>query len=400
MFEEGKYYKESGKFNPLGAVLITLSVTALGIVLFLLYLLFNNWCTLIYLNMIAAFVAAAAMGWLVSRIAGIFKIRNKTVVIVCAVIGFLIASYVKWAMYDYLDVKKYRYNNMKEESAESYYAFDVYFGYDVDTQAMIDTYKEIKEDDFLNLYTGGTIDYSELGFSDDDIDRAHTETVWKYNDFDKLLGKSASEVEKSLEKAKDMDAYEFTFDYRKSEPKKTVMHLLVSPKELWSDIGEINRVGRWSLRSSSYSVDKEKSDNVTGVFLWLTWLGEFIGMGASFLALVWRSFEAPFIESEDNWAVRKGYSPKKFYAPDDLNEFKRSLEMSEFNLFDLEIPQGQQPAKYLSVEIWNSRALDENYMNVYQITITQKGKNTNTAKKQIIKLLRVSKEFVLSDKLF
>ena len=68
MTDENKYYKESGKFSPVGAVLITLATAALGTGLFFLYILFNGWCTFIYLNVIAAFGAAAIMGFVVSRI--------------------------------------------------------------------------------------------------------------------------------------------------------------------------------------------------------------------------------------------------------------------------------------------------------------------------------------------
>ncbi len=52
MFEESKYYRPSGKFSPLGAVLITLCVTVLGVGVFFLYLLFNNWCPIIYLSIL------------------------------------------------------------------------------------------------------------------------------------------------------------------------------------------------------------------------------------------------------------------------------------------------------------------------------------------------------------
>ena len=110
-------------------------------------------------------------------------------------------------------------------------------------------------------------------------------------------------------------------------------------------------------------------------------------------------FEKPFIESEDDWALPMGTAPRKFYAPDDLKGFKESMEMSEFNLFDLEIPVGQpQPAKFLTVECFKSRDLNENYLNVYFHQFDKNGKAVK--KSQIIKFMRVSKEFILSDKLY
>lgn len=51
---EHKHYKESGKFSPVGAVLMVLATAVCGGLLFWLYLLFEGWCTIIYLNVIAA----------------------------------------------------------------------------------------------------------------------------------------------------------------------------------------------------------------------------------------------------------------------------------------------------------------------------------------------------------
>ena len=398
MFEEGKYYKESGRFSPIGAVLITLCVAVLGVVVFYLYLLFNNWCTLVYLNIFVALAAAALLGFVVSKISGLFKIRNKTVVLVCAVIGFVLASYIKWAMYDCLDVKKYRYEPMKEQTADSYYDFSYYFDLNgsVDTQSLIDVYKSIHQSTtFMN--SSGEVDYSGYDLSDDEIKKMEKTTVWDYNNFEKLLGKDAEEVDKSLEKAKDMNAYEFTFKYRKAEQEKTLLHLLTSPGELWTDIKAINEYGRWSYSSSSY---KEK-DNVKGVLLWIVWAGEFLLMGFIYLLVTSMSFDTPFIESENDWAVHKGLSPKHFCAPNDINEFKNSMELSEFNLFELEPdPSAGQLSRYITVDIYHSKAYDENYANFYLNQITIQSGKPKEQKTQIIKLLRVSKEFVMSDRLW
>ena len=398
MFEESKYYRPSGKFSPLGAVLITLCVTVLGVGVFFLYLLFNNWCPIIYLSILAAVAVAAVMGYAASKIIRLFKIRNKTVAVVCAVIGFLLASYVKWAMYDYLDLKKNYYNKLKDCTAEEFYDFDYYFGFEgVETQNMIDMYKSIHQSTTF-MDSNGEIDYSGFDLTDEQIEEIESKTVWDYNNFEKLLGSDADEVEESLEKAKTMNVYEFTYEYRKAEDKKTVLSLLTSPKVLWKDIKEINRVGRWTLKSHSYTADKDAT-NVNGWMLWIVWAGEFVSMGLVFLAMTFIGFEKPFIESEDDWALPMGTAPRKFYAPDDLKGFKESMEMSEFNLFDLEIPVGQpQPAKFLTVECFKSRDLNENYLNVYFHQFDKNGKAVK--KSQIIKFMRVSKEFILSDKLY
>lgn len=40
---ENKHYKESGKFSPVGAVLMVLATAVCGGLLFWLYLLFEGW---------------------------------------------------------------------------------------------------------------------------------------------------------------------------------------------------------------------------------------------------------------------------------------------------------------------------------------------------------------------
>ena len=118
---EHKHYKESGKFSPVGAVLMVLATAVCGGLLFWLYLLFEGWCTIIYLNVIAAIAVSCALGFVGGKIVRAFKMRNTVVAVACAVVGFLFASYFKWALYDYNDLKKYGYELMGEYTAYDYY---------------------------------------------------------------------------------------------------------------------------------------------------------------------------------------------------------------------------------------------------------------------------------------
>ena len=120
---EHKHYKESGKFSPVGAVLMVLATAVCGGLLFWLYLLFEGWCTIIYLNVIAAIAVSCALGFVGGKIGRAFKMRNTVVAVACAVVGFLLASYFKWALYDYNDLKKYGYELMEEYTAYDYYHY-------------------------------------------------------------------------------------------------------------------------------------------------------------------------------------------------------------------------------------------------------------------------------------
>ena len=103
---ENTHYKESGKFSPAGAVLMVLATAVCGGALFWLYLLFEGWCTIIYLNVFAAVAVSFALGFVGGKIVKAFKMRNTVVAVACAVVGFLLATYFKWALYDYNDLKK------------------------------------------------------------------------------------------------------------------------------------------------------------------------------------------------------------------------------------------------------------------------------------------------------
>ena len=116
---EHKHYKESGKFSPVGAVLMVLATAVCGGLLFWLYLLFEGWCTIIYLNVFAAVAGSFALGFVGGKIVKTFKMRNTVVAVACAVVGFLLATYFKWALYDYNDLKKYGYELMEEYKFEA-----------------------------------------------------------------------------------------------------------------------------------------------------------------------------------------------------------------------------------------------------------------------------------------
>lgn len=161
---ENKHYKESGKFSPVGAVLMVLATAVCGGLLFWLYLLFEGWCTIIYLNVIAAIAVSCALGFVGGKIVRAFKMRNTVVAVACAVVGFLFASYFKWALYDYNDLKKYGYELMEEYTAYDYYD-ELNMLFDENTDGFGDYYDFYHQTKAYDLFSND----STGDFSDKDI---------------------------------------------------------------------------------------------------------------------------------------------------------------------------------------------------------------------------------------
>ena len=240
---EHKHYKESGKFSPVGAVLMVLATAVCGGLLFWLYLLFEGGCTIIYLNVIAAIAVSCALGFVGGKIVRAFKMRNTVVAVACAVVGFLFASYFKWALYDYNDLKKYGYELMSEYTAYDYYD-ELNMLFDENTDGFGDYYDFYHQTKAYDLFSND----STGDFADKDIATMQKKSVWQFFELDKLLGKDKKSAQKSLEKSYTMNAYDYTYDYRDYD-KTGLFDIIAHPSDLWNDIKSINKEGRWSYNS-------------------------------------------------------------------------------------------------------------------------------------------------------
>lgn len=327
---EHKHYKESGKFSPVGAVLMVLATAVCGGLLFWLYLLFEGWCTIIYLNVIAAIAVSCALGFVGGKIVRAFKMRNTD--------GFG----------DYYDF----YHQTK--------AYDL----------------------FSNDSTGD--------FTDKDIATMQKKSVWQFFELDKLLGKDKKSAQKSLEKSYTMNAYDYTYDFRKYD-KTGLFDIIAHPSDLWNDIKSINKEGRWSYKSSHSS--RDNGSLVNGTILWIVWGSEFILLLAFLVGGVRLKSKEPFIESEDDWAEYKNLKGAyKFMVPEDIKSFKVSMEQSPYTLFDYQTAVTQFLPTYMVIDCYVSKSGNENYLTVYQQTINPKNKNPDT--KVLVKNLFVDGDFM------
>lgn len=388
------HYKPSGKYSAAGLIALFISVTVVGIILSWIYLLLNSVITLVYLCVLIAFLVSAAIGFTGGYLVKKFKIRNPAMAMLALCLGLVIANYTKWAIYVSRDFDDLYYDDMKSTTAYQYYLgseaeYDVYFE---DVDDFIDTFKNTPASLFINDMTADEMKY----MSDEDIESLQNDSMWDYFDFDNILGTDAETVEKSLEKAAEMNAYEFTFDYREMKP-KTTGYLMTHPGEMFKDIKNINDVGRWSYRANTTS---SYSTTVNGFMLWLVWLGELLILTLPAAFAVHKNSTFPFIESEDDWAEKvESDNMFKFSDRDSMGiqvtsvMMKQKLSATPDYILDMR-PASSGSDSFYSVSYCHSRSFEENYISVKLTTITYKGKKAQTNTKLITQFILVDADYI------
>lgn len=98
-------YRPSGKFTPAGAIVLFLATAVAGSILSFIYLKLVSWIPFVYLNILLAAGFGVAIAYVAKLIIRKMKIRNVAAVLVAVLLGGLLFTYVKWAMYDYNDGK-------------------------------------------------------------------------------------------------------------------------------------------------------------------------------------------------------------------------------------------------------------------------------------------------------
>lgn len=370
---ENKYYKPTGRFSPLGAALMAVSTFGVGSLLFILYLYIVGWCPIIYLNIFIAGAISFILGWICAKIIRAYKIRNTLVALICCTIGFLGASYVKWAYYDYRDYYK-----------------DFNEAVDVTVEDMKDTtayeYYELYED--FSKYNGKNF---EKIFNELNKVNAATEgkKPWEYYGYDKLLGGDPVSAEKAFKETKEKTAYDFAQARDLLPEKISFLKLMSEPSVVWEDIKAINKEGRWRI-GKSYSTSAKS--NVNGVVLWIVWIGEFGLLAVFMYAEVFSKSKEPFIESDNEWAIYANMQNiYRFADYSQGKDLKYEMETNPYGIFNRAIPPAQVTSDFVGMEIWHNADRSENYITLTKVSPV---KNGNTAKVPVVKYLRVEKEFI------
>lgn len=156
----------------------------------------------------------------------------KLLTIILISVSFAFSYYIKWCVFDFIDLQTNYYKPMQEISAYEYYGF-----YSLD-------YENLQE------------------FKDSD--------VWKTLELSELLGTNLQEIEESLETSKTLSAYDYTFSYKKLD-KISLLSIICNPSELVNDLSSISKRGVWKISTDS-------SNKISGNYLILAWVGEFVLM--------------------------------------------------------------------------------------------------------------------------
>ncbi len=392
-----KYYNSSNKFSWKGLIVMFLTYLVIGGGLSWVYLWINRVCPSIYLCMLAAIGLALAVGFIARLVVKLFKIRSFKAVLIGAIIGLVCMNYLKWAIYDYYDyvqmeeqIGEYVEENgyIKEMKSETAYT---YFGmvYDFDeTEYTFDENWEylISSNAYEYLEMYDAYDPSANIFSyytDEEIEASKSQTLYELYEYDDLLGKTKEECKANLEKAKELNAYEYYYHFRQLEEVgeygfevPSLIDIITDPAMLWGDIKDIGEEGRWSMTStdSSSSTISNDSETVNGGMLWFIWIGELAIICVLGIIIPIGQSKKIFIESDDNWA--KTYDKNAFtFGPTSKAQAKAMLEQTPDNIVNMmpvrahDIPRGRP---YTKMTLSHSEDFMECYLNVLNMSYNAK----------------------------
>ena len=393
-----KFYRSSGKFSWSGIILVILTFVIVGGGLSWLYLLINRHCPSVYLCILAVVALSFGVGTIAKIFVKKFKIRSVPAVLLGTIIGLLLMNYVKWATYDYYDIKSIiedAQDYLEGENAYTYFQMDIDFD---------ESYSFDENYDFLT--TTNAFDYYQLSstydgedylaeFSDSQIAEMKEETLYEFYDYDKILGETKEECQVNVEKAKGESAYDMVADADGMDiweyfdiKDASFMEVLTSPADLWSDIKQINKEGRWSYSTSStssysYNSSENKNDDaVNGGLLWIVWFGELMIICISSMGCTLSQAKKVFIEQDDDWG--KELDGNQFcYATMPSSAVKSLLVQSTDNLTRMlpvrpqDVPHGQP---YIKFTLTHSVDFSECYLNAYAMNFVQKQRKYGATK--------------------
>ncbi len=415
---DSKLYKPSNKFSVVGLVLMFLSMLAAGMIMSWLYLVITAAIPLIYLNILLAVGVSAGLGVIGGLFVKIYKIRAPILALVISLIALILVNYAKWAIYVGRDYDKYIYDDLRDTKVSEMY--EQVSGYlEGITGKPVNTLSEedakgllVKMEAAKSVNIKQQLTQTMSLFGDDKETQKALSAITMLTNvlgdtlgdmMENLLGTSPDEIVASFEKLKSsssMNMYEYLYDYRGMQA-RTGIWLMSHPGELFSDIKNINSVGRWTIKSHRYGLGDSQSDNVSGFVLWVVWIAELCVLIIPALLMIKDKAKYPFIESEDEWAVEDKPMPQ-FMFSDMLISHGASTEMVKSNImrdpefvFTMPIVTVTQaiPEKYYQITFCRSRYYDEVYITVKysQLTNPRKNQRKNTV---LISNLRVDADFL------
>ena len=379
---QAQTYKPSNTFSFVGFILMFISMLVAGALLSWLYVILQNVIPSIYLCILITILFGAAIGGIGAVFVKIYKIRYPFLAIIATLIAMLFVYYFHWCVYVAKDYDKNIYDSMKK--------------YNASTTFLGVSDSEIN-DDVIESFVAAHKAYPTRWKSDE------FSILGIKNGYEDILGSTDEEIRDSIRNIAGKNCYQFIYEYRKL-PEHSIGYLLVHPGDLWEDISNINKDGRWtttSSRSSYSSSNKTSKDNVKGAFLWLVWLGEMILMFAPAVAIVSFRAGSPFIEQDNDWAITdKPQTTFKFVDPFPGNsngekQFKATFLNDIDSIFTLQplLPQMGSLNTFYTVNYCHSKFYTENYLTVLHTRVTN-ARNNQRATTTIAKKILVDANYI------
>ena len=409
---ETNIYKPSNKFSVIGIILMLFSMLAVGLILSWLYLILNRAIPLIYLNVILAAGVSFGLGAIGGFFVKVYKIRAPKLALIVSLIALLMVNYGKWAIYVGRDYDKYMYEDLKDTKVTE--LNNMILGRDF---ALPQTEEEAKAF-LLNIQMSKTINIKaeltktmKLFGDSDEVEKTLSAITMLTN----ILGETAGDMMESLfgstpeeilecsakiKNSGNMSLYDYLYDFRGKQA-RTGLWLMAHPGELFSDIKNINSVGRWTIKSHRYGLGDNQGDNVSGIILWIVWAGELALLMIPALLMIHKKAKYPFIEAEDDWAVEDKPAPAFVFADifpmegADSAMVKGRIIRDPDYLLSMPIITVTQavPEKYYYLTYCRSKYFDEIYITVVFTTVVNPRKNQKKTT-PVVTNLRVTPDFL------
>lgn len=172
-----------------------------------------------------------------------------------------------------------------------------------------------------------------------------------------------------------------TFQYTDYPFLQTIKEIILSPSFFWDSICYINENNFWGLISDM---------PITGLLLWLIWIGEIVLIALPLFALLLERIEAPFIERDNDWAEK--CTNVAIFSSFDVRSSISAIEANPAILLNEPLlpcpPSGEN---YVLGEVFQSKDGNDNYLLLTEYNINSKGQYM---KYKRLKYLYVSKNFV------
>ena len=275
------------KSSPIGLLVVFFAVVLSGVLLSAVYLFINRISPLIYLCLLAAVALGGAVGFVAGKVAGKFKIKSTAALLVVVLLGCLVFSYFKWAMYVSADfntqMTKY-YGDDFYDIMYTYYDFDVSFtdeNWERYTDAELAYVIEAMKTTSAYDWYGGAQWQAQFEkgnnyrLTEADLYALKNYSYYEYNGWADFFGNDTYEAVTRVNQLFDSHEYGYYYDfYRNGEVIPGMSYYVFNPGRMLDLISRINGEGRWTYSQNSF--DSSSALNVTGIMLCIVWLGELV----------------------------------------------------------------------------------------------------------------------------